>query len=339
MHPLAPAFEQFSRIARVLAGRFCLRMGPIPGAGKIAKGLPLSFSDRYLGSDHLWRSAGNEACDAARHADFSAFEALLDSGIPICGTHATGGLSVVSKSLDALRSGAAPRRLAAKLAGAKISPLWQPDGSVFPREAFEALALSPDPLGLVADSPSARLNLRSFSRDLAAPARFHFDDAPSFEAVSFAKGLFDSGAAAASLSRLLLADEPKLSKLFSGPDSAPIAACLLMAAAASPKAPSEAFLQVLSSMDGSRAADSFLDLAPRFTVGCDFECDPTLNPKGLLTCLRALGSEAAFSDALREAAAGGWPSFAAPLLSELERLEIDDASAPARPSSRLSQSL
>ena len=34
------------------------------------------------------------------------------------------------------------RLVVAKLAGAKISPLWQPDGSVFPREAFEALALT-----------------------------------------------------------------------------------------------------------------------------------------------------------------------------------------------------
>lgn len=167
------ALARMRRLAIGLAGRFSPAFGPSDLSGSpLERGERLGWGHRLCSDGFYWERLGEEVAGAAaRRGDFGPLEAMLASGIPMLGMHVRAGEDTIGRALDAVAAGAAPSRLAERIAGGMIPELPGRQNALRPTQAFAALCLCGDPERALEASADARANLDLAGRDLAEEAR------------------------------------------------------------------------------------------------------------------------------------------------------------------------
>ena len=170
-----PKMEAMKRLALRLAASLPLYSDGVAIERKLRQGAPLGCSDALRGR-WAWESAGREALAAWRlRGQTELLRSYLDSGLPLLGAYGQqSDESPVELLLQAIASGKVDRSMAASLARANADAHWWMNEGLRCSDAFKALCLCEDPLGVLSGSAAARMNLAAFGKMFARSAQSGF---------------------------------------------------------------------------------------------------------------------------------------------------------------------
>ena len=160
------------RLALRLAAALPLYSGDGDIERKLRMGQPLGWADALKGR-WAWERAGRDALAAWRlRGETEMLRAYLDSGLPLLGAYGQQyDDSPVELLLQAIAAGKVDRSMARSLARANADAHWWMNEGLRCSDAFKALCLCEDPLGVLSGSAAARMNLAAFGKMFARTAQ------------------------------------------------------------------------------------------------------------------------------------------------------------------------